>query len=85
MRFWSICEGEVEHISGVWPSFLTIELVCSILHGVRLHPMGGELLYYKVNYPVFAPQPFDNLKGKSTLGRVKNSYQCLQGTGGWDH
>ena len=37
-------EGEVvEHINGVWPSFLTIELVCSVTvtysaQGEELHP-----------------------------------------------
>ena len=34
-------ESEVEHINGVWPSFLPIEFVCSI-YGMSLHPVGGE-------------------------------------------
>ena len=42
-------EGEVEHINGVWPSFLIIQLVCSN-YGTKLHLMGGDCKYYKISY-----------------------------------
>ena len=35
-----ISEGSIPHIHGVWPSFLTIELVCSI-YSIQLHLWGG--------------------------------------------
>ena len=34
-------EGEVEHINGVWPSFLGIRVSLQ-LYGVWLHPLGGD-------------------------------------------
>ena len=49
-------EGSVSRINGIWPSFLTIELVCSICD-MRLDLKGGEFQNNKVSYPVFTLQP----------------------------
>ena len=63
-------QSHIHCINGVWSSFLKTKLVCSI-YSMRLRPIGGEFQYYKVSYPVFAPQSFSNFtrKGFSNFTR----------------
>ena len=63
-------EGEVEHINGIWPSFLTYiresELICSIaIYGIKSHVLlcsakcnGSGQTSIEKPRAILTPQPF---------------------------